>query len=89
MNVYGKVVLDLVVLRREVVRLGLAFAADQLCLRIGLVHVMRNRPHVVEELAEQIPAAVAVHHRRPEQQVARDLDGLFQQEALCRGRAVT
>ena len=60
MKVYGKVVFDLVVLRRKVIRLGFALAADQLRLRVGLMHVMRNRPHVVEELAEHVPAALAI-----------------------------
>src|SRR5204863_1597031 len=42
---------DLVVLRREVVRLRLAAAADQRRLFLTLVHVVRNRAEVVEELA--------------------------------------
>ena len=59
-----EVVVGLVVLRREVVRLGLAAAADQLGLRIALVHVMRDRAHVVEELAEQVPARARAPSRR-------------------------
>ena len=45
----GEIVADVVVLRREVIALGLAFLADEFGLRGRLVHVMRNRPHVVEE----------------------------------------
>ena len=55
-----EVVVDLVVLRRKVVGLGLAAAADPLGVLVALVHVMRNRPQVVEELAEQVPAALAL-----------------------------
>ena len=44
---------------------------------------MRDRPHVVEELAEQVPALLALHHGRPEQQVARRVDGVLEQEAAA------
>ena len=81
MNVYGKVVLELVVLRRKVIRLGLAAAADSLRVLVALVHVVRNRPHVVEELAEQIPSALALHHVGSDEQIARGLDRLLQQES--------
>ena len=84
MNVYGKLLSSLVVLRRKVVRLGLAAAADPLGVLVALVHVMRNRPHVVEELAEQVPAAFALHHRRSEQQIAGGFDRVFQLEARRR-----
>src|SRR5688572_1840731 len=47
----GEVVARVVELRRKVVGLRLALLADQGGLLIVLVHVMGNRPHVVEELA--------------------------------------
>ncbi len=52
----GEVVADVVVLRREVVGLGLAFLADELGLLGALVHVQGDRPHVVEELRIDRPA---------------------------------
>ncbi len=77
-----EIVFGEIVLRREVVRLGLAALPHQFGLRVALVHVMRDGAHVVEELAEQIPSAFALHHVAAEQQIARRLDGVFQQEAL-------
>src|SRR5687768_17182494 len=62
-----KRVFNLVVLRRKVVRLGLTFLPDELRERIALMHVMRDRSQVVEELAEQIPPALALHRRGSEE----------------------
>ena len=76
----GKVVLDLVVLRREVIGFRLALLAHQLGERVALVHVVGNGAHVVEELAEQVPAAFALHDVGAQQQVAGSFDGFFQQE---------
>ena len=59
----GEIVADVVVLRREVVRLGLALLADQLRLCRALVHVVRNRPHVVEELRVDRPLLVFLPDR--------------------------
>ena len=78
-----KVIVGLVVLRREVVRLGLALAAEELRLRVALVHVMGNRPHVVEKLAEQVPALLPLHHRRAEQEIARLVDRVLQQKSAA------
>ena len=55
-------------------------SADARGILVALVHVMRNRPQVVEELAEQVPALVARHHGGPEQQVAGRVDGVLQQQ---------
>jgi hypothetical protein len=44
------------------------------------MHVVRNRPEVVEELAEEIPAVLSQHHVGANQQIASFLDGLLQQE---------
>jgi hypothetical protein len=57
----GEGVLDLIVLRGKVIRLGLAFLPDLTRERVVLVQVVRNRAHVVEELTEQIPSALTVH----------------------------
>jgi len=48
----GEVIVELVVLGREVVGLGLALVADEVRDLVALVHVVGNRPHVVEKLAE-------------------------------------
>ena len=58
MKVYGKIVVLEVVLRREIVGFRLALLADLLGVLVHLVHVMRNGPQVVEELAEHVPSAV-------------------------------
>ena len=76
-----KRVFNLIVLRREVIRLGLAFLPDELRERIALVQMMRNRSHVVEKLAEQIPSALALHRRRAEQQIAAFVDERLEQHA--------
>ena len=70
-------------MRRKVVGLWLAAAPDQPGLLLGLVHVMRNRSHVVEELAEDVPAPLALHDGRAEQQIAGRFDGLPQLEAIA------
>src|SRR2546425_12641379 len=56
-----KVIERLVDLRREIVRLRFAAASDASGLLLALVHVMRDRAEVVEELAEQIPSALTRH----------------------------
>src|SRR4029079_12015854 len=77
----GEAVLNLVVLRRKVVGLRLALAANELGVRITLVHVMRNGPHVVEELAEDVPTTLLRHDVRTEQRVTGDVHNLFQLNA--------
>ena len=54
----GEVVADVVVLWREVVRLGFPFLSHELGLFGALVHVVRNGAHVVEELRVHGPLAV-------------------------------
>ena len=63
----GKVIANLVVLRREIVGFGFALVSDQLGELVALMHVVRNRAHVVEKLAEQIPALFTLHDVRTEQ----------------------
>ena len=66
----GKIVVLEVVLRREVVGFGLALLADAGGELVGLVHVMRDGAEVVEELAEDVPAAVPAHDFGAEEAVA-------------------
>ena len=76
-----EIVVSLVVLRRKVVGLRLAAPADQLRLCLALVHVVRDRAHVVEELAEQVPALLALHDGRPEQRIAGLVHRVLEEEA--------
>ena len=62
----GEVVVAVVVLRRKVVALRLAFLADELGVVERLVHVVRDRPHVVEELRVDGPLLVAIPDRLPD-----------------------
>src|SRR6185369_11779944 len=57
-----------------------ALLSDERRELVTLMHVMRDRPEVVEELAQQVPAAFALHHGRAKQQVARFVDERFEQE---------
>src|SRR5215470_17081173 len=65
-----KIVFHLIVLRRKVVRFGLPLLTDLLGELVILMHVMRDRPHVVKELTQEVPAAFAIHNVAAEQQIA-------------------
>lgn len=54
----AEVVVDVVVLGREVVAFGFPFLSDEGRIFLGLVHVMGDRPHVIEELRVDGPALV-------------------------------
>ena len=56
-------------------------------MRVALMHVMRDRSHVVEELAEEVPPLFPLHRFLAEQQVAGLLDRFLQQEATARRAA--
>ena len=56
----GKVVIAVVILRRKVIAFWFSFLADELGILERLVHVMGDRPHVVEELRIDGPLLVAV-----------------------------
>ena len=81
-----KRIFNLVVLRRKVIRFGLALLSDQSREGVVLMEMMGNRPHVVEELAEQVPSAFALHRRVAEQQIAGFVDERLQEDApaVCR-----
>jgi len=53
-----KIIADVVVLRRKIITLRLAFLPDQFGLLGVLVHVMRDWPHVVKKLRVHRPLAV-------------------------------
>ena len=53
-------------------------------MRIALMHVMRDRAHVVEELTEDVPALFLRHHiGSADQRVAGDIDGFLQLKPLA------
>jgi len=83
-----EIVANVVLLRREVVALGLAFLPDQFRLLVGLVHVMGNRPHVVEELRIDRPATVLLPDVFPHNRSPTVLDRLAQGEAFLAHHAV-
>ena len=60
MNVYGKEVAGPVELRGKIITFRLALAAEQGGLLLVLVHVVGNRPEIVEELAVDRPALVGI-----------------------------
>ena len=73
----GEMVVGEVVLRREVVGLGLALLSDAGGELVGLMQVMGNGTEVVEELAEQVPAAVLAHDLGAEEEIAVAFDGVL------------
>ena len=70
----GEVVAGPVELGREIIALGLALAAQLGGLLLVLVHVVRDRPQVVEELAVNRPALVGVPHAAADHLGAEELD---------------
>src|SRR5207237_760540 len=54
----GEIVAGPVELRREIIALGLALAPEPGRLLLVLVHMMGDRPQVIEELAVDRPALV-------------------------------
>ncbi len=80
---YGKLCPGEIVLPRKIVRFRLAILSDTRGEFLVLVKVMRNRPEIVKELAEQVPAAVALNDICAEKLVARGLDSLFEQRSLA------
>ena len=75
-----EIVADVVMLRREVVGLRLAFETEQFGLLGVLVHVVRNRTHVVEELGVDGPLLVLAPNLRTDERSATFLDGLLERE---------
>src|SRR4051812_1842212 len=76
----GKVVVDVVQLRREVVALGFAFLANQLGVFESLVHVVRDGAHVVEEFRVDGPAFVFIKQWFADKLSAGFGDGISQQK---------
>ncbi len=73
----------LIVLRREVVALGLAFLSDQRRLLARLVHVVRDRAHVVEELRVDRPLLVLAPDGVADDVAAQFRHGVCEREALA------
>jgi len=84
----GEVVADVVVLRREIVGLGLAFLADELGLLGALVHVQGDGAHVIEELRIDRPLAILLPDGLADDGGAALGNGLAQGEALVAGDAI-
>src|SRR5678816_179518 len=59
-GVWEIIVLE-IILRRKIVSLGFAALADFARVLVKLMHVVRDRPEVVEKFAEHVPAAVLAH----------------------------
>ena len=78
-----EMVLRGVQLRREVVALRLALLAGQRGMLALLVHVVRDRAHVVEELRVDGPAAILVEHRLADEPGAGLGHGVAEQESLA------
>src|SRR5207247_7989963 len=76
-----EIISDVVVLWRKIITLGLALLADQPRLFFVLVHVVGDRPHVVEELRIDRPASVFVPDRFADQRRAAGGDRRAQGEA--------
>src|SRR5881296_1673839 len=72
-----KIVLNDVVLRREVIRFGFAFLADFFGKLVALMHVMRDWTEVIEKFAENIPSALTGHHIGADQGIARNFHGIL------------
>src|SRR5882672_7174054 len=65
-----KIVVLEIILRREIVRFGLAALANQFGVLLGLMHVMGDGSEVVEKLAEHVPAATLAHDIGAEEFIA-------------------
>src|SRR5262249_32639629 len=73
-----EVVTGAVELWRKIMGLGLTLAAHQGGLGIGLMHMQRDGPLIVEELGIDRPATITLPNARPEQLFAFQLEGLRQ-----------
>ena len=78
-----------IVLRREVIGFGFALLSDAGGELVGLMEVMGDRPEVVEELAEKVPAAMLAHDLGAEEEIAdrvrwRPLEEASARETRCR-----
>src|SRR5215467_7687672 len=76
-------VLRQIVLSRKIVSFGLPVLTHRSRIGFGLVHVVRNRPEVVEKLAQHVPAVLRAHDVGAQKFIAQRFDGLLQQDALA------
>ena len=75
-----EVVVDVVVLGREVVALGLSFLAHECGVFLRLVHVVRDRSHVVEEFRVDRPSVIFAKDGRADEFVSLFGDGVLEEE---------
>src|SRR5262249_53117910 len=85
----GEVVAGPVELWWEVVALGLAFAAELGGLVVVLVHVVGDRPQVVEELAIDRPPLVGIPEALADHLPPDQTDGILEGEAIAVANNVT
>src|SRR6185437_11214555 len=65
-----KIVVLEIVLRREIVSFRFGIAANAPRRFFALVHVMGNRPEIIEEFAQDVPAAALAHYVRAQEIVS-------------------
>ncbi len=65
---------------REVVRFGFWIPSHAAGICLVLVEMMWDGTEIVEELAQQIPAAALAHHIGAEEFVAQGFDSLLQKD---------
>src|SRR5262245_5177363 len=75
-------IVAVVVLRAEIITLRLAFLANQLGMLKALVHVVRNRAHVVEKLRIYGPALVFIKHGLTDESRPGFSDGVAERKSL-------
>lgn len=79
----GEVVIDVVVLGREVVAFGFPFLTDQSSIFLRLVHVVGDWPHVVEEFRIDRPSVVFAEDGRADELVALLGDGVLEEKLFA------
>src|SRR5262249_49245348 len=72
-----EIVLNDVVLRREVISFGFSSFVDFFSKLVGLMHVMGDWAEVIEKFAEDIPSAFPGHYIGADQGVARNFHGIL------------
>ena len=78
-----KGIVDRVVLRREIIAFRFAFLTHKACVIRILVHVERDRTHIVEELGIDRPAPIGLPQTWSDQGFPARGDGIAKREAVC------
>jgi len=79
----GEVVIDVVILGREVVAFGFPFLTDQSSIFLRLVHVVGDWSHVVEEFRIDRPSVVFAEDGRADELVALLGDGVLEEKLFA------